>query len=143
MIGVISREFEAEVGFHRGADVGRAGGVNAPTAVLVLVLDDPVGGFLEAGGVAGPEQRVEENVVGFQRGVGFEFAAPVAIIVLRGEEELAGGTDRGTDSISQTLDLAKAKLWSGTYSCVRGGFIHQLICSIIHHSPRLKWRFSL
>ena len=92
-----SGELESEVRFHSGADVRRAALVDAPSAVFVLVAENPVAAFLETLLIAGSEQRVQQDVVGFERGVGFEFAAPVAIFVLLGEQIFLRGGDRGSD----------------------------------------------
>ena len=78
------------------------------------MLNNPVGGLLEALGIAGAEQSVQQNVIGLERGVGFQFAAPVAILVLRGEKKLAGGAHGGGYTAGQTVDLAEAKLWCGS-----------------------------
>src|SRR5712671_2616456 len=94
------------------------------------MLNNPVCGFLEALLITGSEQGVQQNVIRLQGGVGFEFAAPIASLVPRGEKKLARGTDRDADSISQTLDLAEAKLWSGTQNCVRGVFVHTVRGSV-------------
>ena len=98
MIGFVSGQLQAEVGFDRGADVRGTGGVDAPAAVFVLVAHDPVGGFLKAVGIAGAEQRVQQNVIGFERGIGFEFAAPVAFFVLLRKKKFASGGDGGADT---------------------------------------------
>jgi hypothetical protein len=77
------------------------------------MLDNPVRGFLEALGVAGSEQGVEQNVIRLEGGVGFEFAAPVAILVLCGEEKFAGGAHGGGYAAGQSVDSAKTKLRLG------------------------------
>ena len=46
----------------------------------------PAARLLQRSGIARPQQRVHQDVFGFQRGVGFEFAAPVAFFVLNGEK---------------------------------------------------------
>ena len=62
-------------------------------AVFVLVTDDVVAALLETLLIAGSEKRVQQDVIGFQRGVGFEFAAPVAFIVLLGKQAAACAID--------------------------------------------------
>jgi hypothetical protein len=73
-------------------------------------LENPVAALLEAHRIAGAEQRVQQNVVGFEGGVGFQFAAPVAVFVLLGEKNFARAIDCGCDPAGQVIDLAKAKL---------------------------------
>src|SRR5579872_1588202 len=113
MIGAIAGEFEAEVSLDRGADIRRSGFVDTPSAIIVLMANDPVGRLLKALGIAGAQQSVEQNVIGFEGSVGFEFAAPVAFVVERREKKLAGSANGGTDAGSETVDFAEAQLGSG------------------------------
>ena len=114
MIGGVSGELQAEISLDRGADVGRASDVDTPTAIFILMADNPVGGALKPLGVAGAEQGVEQNVIGFKRGIGFEFAAPVAIVVLGGEKKLASGGDGGADTAEEAVDFTETKLRRGS-----------------------------
>jgi hypothetical protein len=82
MIGCVSGKFQTEIGLYRRADVRRSVSEDAPTAVFVLVAQNPVGRFLEALLIACSEQRVQQNVIRFKSRVGFELAAPVAVFVL-------------------------------------------------------------
>ena len=77
------------------------------------MLDNPVGCLLEALGFTSAEQRVQQNVIRLERSVGFQFPAPIAILVLCGEQKLARGAHRGGYTAGQSVDLAKAKLWCG------------------------------
>src|SRR5580700_3599808 len=110
MIRLVSRELQSEIRLHRGADVRWTGGIDTPATVFVLMLNNPVRGFLEALGVARSEQRVQQNVIRLQGGVGFQFPAPIAIFMLGGEEKLAGGAHGGGYAAGQPVDLAKTKL---------------------------------
>jgi hypothetical protein len=56
---------------------------------------------------------VEQNVIGLEGGVGFEFAAPVSLVVLLREKKLAGIIDGAGDTAEQAVNFAKAQLWSG------------------------------
>ena len=70
MVRVVSGQLQAEVGFHRGANVGGAGSVNAPASILVLVLQNVICRLGKTTRVPSAEKRVQQNVVGFQRGIG-------------------------------------------------------------------------
>src|SRR5580658_6689201 len=104
------------------------------------MADNPVRSLAEALGVARTEESVEENVIGLEGGVGFEFAAPIAFVVLRGKEEFAGGTDGGGNTAEQAVDLAKTKLWCGIQVCVGGVgvCIHQFTAPLIYGSVNLR-----
>ena len=54
MVGLVSRELEAEIGFHRRADVRRAAVVDGPAAVFILMAEDVVRALLEASGLPVP-----------------------------------------------------------------------------------------
>ncbi len=58
-------------------------------------------GFLETLGRTGAEQGVQQDVVGLESGVGFEFATPVAFFVLLREEKFAGRIDANRDPAAQ------------------------------------------
>jgi len=77
------------------------------------MAQDVVGTLLETFLVAGSEQDVKQDVIGFERGVGFELASPVAIFVLLGEKPFAGAVDGGRDAVRKIFDFAEAQLRSG------------------------------
>ena len=57
---------------------------------------DLVGALLRALRVFRAQQPVQQDVIGFKRGVGAQFAAPVPFFgVLQREQVLARGVDRG------------------------------------------------
>ncbi len=62
--------------------------VNRPAAVFVLMAQDFLRALLEAALVARAENGVQKNVIGFQRSVGFQFAAPPAVFMLPGKQKL-------------------------------------------------------
>ncbi len=46
----------------------------------------------------GAQQAVQQDVVGFQRGIGAQFSAPIPFLgVLQREQVFARGVDRGSD----------------------------------------------
>jgi hypothetical protein len=96
MVGIVSSQLQTEICLYRGTDVRGTCGVNTPAAILILMLNNPIRGLLKARGIARSQQRVEQNVIRLEGGIRFEFSAPIAFVVLRGEEELAGGLRRGS-----------------------------------------------
>ena len=91
-------EFQSEIGFCRGADVGRAFGEDGKAAVGVLPGENGVDGaadLLRVGGspdavARGGQPQQEQEPVTFQSGVRGEVAPPEAIAMLEGEEVLRG-----------------------------------------------------
>jgi hypothetical protein len=92
MIRSVSRQLQREIGFYRGANGRRPGRVSIPTTIFTLMLDNPVRRLAEALGVARPKQRMQQNVIGLERGIGFQFAAPISTFVLGREKKAAGGS---------------------------------------------------
>ena len=77
------------------------------------MLDDPVRGALEALGITGSEKGVEQNVIRLEGGIGFEFAAPIAVLVLILEKILTGRFDGRGNAAEQAIDFAEVKLRCG------------------------------
>ncbi len=71
MVGPVAAELEGKIGLDRGADVGRPAVIDGPAAIVVLVAGDLADGLGEALFVARAQHCVQEDVIGFQRGVGF------------------------------------------------------------------------
>ena len=91
MVRLEACQLQPEVGLYRGRDVRWPGRINTPAAICVLVIENVTRRLLEPLRRARTEQGVQQDVVGFEGSVGFEFATPVALIVLLREEEFAGG----------------------------------------------------
>jgi len=68
------------------------------------------GRFLETLPLCRAEQGVQQDVVGFESGVGFEFAAPVTFFVLLREEEFACRIDSDCDPAAQVVNLSESHL---------------------------------
>ena len=85
MIGLVTRQLQAEICFDRRADVRRPAVVDRPAAVFILMAENVVGTFPQALLVTGAQKSVHQDVIGFERGVGFKFAAPIAILMLPGK----------------------------------------------------------
>src|SRR3984957_20114459 len=114
MLRRISRQLQPKVGLHRCADIRRAGGIDVPSAVLVLMPQNPVRRLLKAFLVPRPEQSVQQNVVRLQRGIRLELPAPVALFMLLREKIFSRGRNRRAHTRAQSLNFAKAKLWVRT-----------------------------
>src|SRR3984957_6517173 len=87
--------------------------------------DNPIRRLLEAFRIACAQKSVEEDVIRLERSVGFEFAAPITFLVLRGEKNLAGAADGSGYTAEQAIDLAETKLWRGSQISVGGVCVHQ------------------
>ncbi len=88
IVGADAHELGREVALDGERDVAGTAGIDAPAAVFVLVAHHLGEGALEAAGIAALEQRVQKDVVGFEHGIGFELAAPVAVRMLLREKVL-------------------------------------------------------
>src|SRR5579864_717370 len=113
MLRLVSGELEAEIGLDRGADVRWAAVEDGPAAVFILAAQDVVRAFLEALLSSGAEERVHQDVIGLESGVGFEFAAPVAVLVLLTEQPLARAVDGGGRTAGKVVNFSETELRSG------------------------------
>src|SRR5690242_15759959 len=78
----ISGELQTEIGFYRRADVRRTAVVNRPSSVVVLMANDLPRSLLQSHLIARSQKRVQQDVIGFKCGIGFELAAPEAFRIL-------------------------------------------------------------
>ena len=85
-------------------------GVDAPSAVFVLMLQNVARGLRHALRIARAQKHVQQDVIGFERGIGFQFAAPVAFFVLLGEQAVARAVDGGRHTADQIINLSEAQL---------------------------------
>ncbi len=110
MIGRESGQLQPEVGFHRSADVRRPAGIDAPAAVFILVVQDVRAALSKRSWLPVPSSSMQQDVIGLQAGIGFQFSAPVAIFVLLREKIFARRIDRDRDPASQVVDLSESHL---------------------------------
>src|SRR4029077_9190205 len=82
ILGAVTGEFQAKIRLHGSADIRWATVIDAPSAVLVLMLQDIARGFRETPRVHVAQHGVQDDVIGFESGIRFELTTPVAIIVL-------------------------------------------------------------
>src|SRR6185312_15372269 len=121
IIGPVSGELEPEIGLYRGADIRGAAVIDGPAAVLVLMAENLPRRLLKALFIARSQQRMQENVIGFEGGVGFEFAAPEAFRLLAGKKKSARAIHCGSYAAGDVVDFSKDHLHWAT-----GGFVHSL-----------------
>ena len=110
MIGGIARQLQPEIAFDRGADIGWAAEVDTPSAVLVLLLQNVARSFRHALRIAGAQQHVQDDVVGFERGIGFQLAAPVTLFVLLGKEAVAGAVNGRSHPADEIINFSETHL---------------------------------
>ena len=94
VLGQPAHQLEGEICFDGSADIGGAAGEDTPAAVFILLAQNFLDRALHLALVAGTQQRMHHDVVGFERAVRFQLAAPVPIGMLLGKEEIAGPPNR-------------------------------------------------
>src|SRR5215469_12733042 len=127
MVNLETRQLQSEICFYRGADVGGSTVVNRPAAVFVLVSQNLIGALLEALLITGPQERMHQNVIGFETAVGFELAAPVAIFVLLREQPFAGSVDGRGYTTRKVVNFPEAKLQRRGRRHCRRRIFHKLV----------------
>ena len=85
-VGIVAGQLEREVGLDRGADVAGPAGVLGPETLLALLGAEVAGDAVPLLAIADPEVVGEQQVLGGDRGVGFELAPPEAGWVLVGQQ---------------------------------------------------------
>ena len=78
------------------------------------MLQNPVRRLLKPFLVPGSKQRMQEDVIRLERSIGFEFAAPVAVLVLLRKKKFPRSRDRRAHARAQFLNFSEAKLWVRT-----------------------------
>ncbi len=105
--GADAGQLESAVGFHRGADIGGPSGVDIKAAIGQLALEDGAGGLLDAhrgGRIPGVvfglvQEKLQQDVVGFEGGVGGQLAAPETLGRLLGKQGFGRALKRGGDLV--------------------------------------------
>src|SRR5947207_2229927 len=67
-------------------------------------------GALLAIKVLGAEKGVNQNVVGFESGIGLEFAAPITVLVLSGEQVTSRRVNGGGDAAHHVVNFSEKHL---------------------------------
>src|SRR5436305_6991393 len=107
MIGFVTHQLQAEVSFDRRADVRWPAVINRPAAVFILIAKNVVSALLIALGITGTEQSVQQNVVGFERGIGFKFPAPIAVLVLLRKQAITARANRCSYAAGEILNFSE------------------------------------
>ena len=110
VIGGIARQLQSEIAFDRSADIGWAAEVDTPSAIFVLLLQNVARSFRHALRTAGAQKNVQDDVVGFERGIGFQFAAPVTIFVLLGKQAVAGAVNGRGHPADEIINFSETHL---------------------------------
>ena len=95
--------------------------INAPTAVRVLMLHDVERRFRHTLGITRSQKHVQNDVVSFERGIGFEFTAPVAFFVLLGEQTIACAINGRCHPDGQIINFSETHVWHGRGHTEGGG----------------------
>src|SRR5215469_2499600 len=130
MVRLVASKLQPEIRLHGGADIRGPAGIDAPAAIGVLVLQDVARGFFEALLVDRAQQGVQDHVVGFERGVGFELATPIAVVVLPGEQKAAGCVGRSSDPAGYVIDFSESELGRGGGRKSGEGLVHRVLSSV-------------
>ena len=110
MIRRVSRQLQAEVSFHRSADIRRAGSVDAPPSIVVLMLQNVISRLRKTLLIASTEKSVQQNVIRLKGGVSFQLAAPVAAFVLLRKQSLTSSVDTCRHAARKIIYLSEMQL---------------------------------
>ena len=89
----VSGQLECHVGLDGRVQFRRAARVNIPSAVRPLPAADIIRQHGSPAMIQFPQNLQEEEIVGFQRGVGLQLADPVSLRRLQGEQVVYGFLD--------------------------------------------------
>ena len=101
--------------------------VDPPSAVFVLVFQDVARGLGQALGIARAQQNMQHDVIGFERGIGFQFATPVAFFVLLGKQAVARAVNGRSHPADQIINFSEAHL-RHSRGGRQGGGMSSIIC---------------
>ena len=74
------------------------------------MAQNPVRRLLKALLIPRPQQRVQQNVIRLERGIGFELAAPVPFLMLLRKQKLPRRRDRRAHALPSSSIFPKAQL---------------------------------
>ena len=89
----------------------RAAVIGRPASVFILVLQDVTRGLVESRLIDGAEQRMQQDVVGLEGGIGFELAAPLGVFLSLRKQVPARSLYRSRYPADKIIDLPEAQLW--------------------------------
>src|ERR1700678_1460646 len=105
-----AHELQREVSLDAERDIRRAVRRDAPPTVFILMAHNLVGGALHPAAIARAEQSVDEDVVGLEHAVSFEFAAPVAVGMLQAKQPILRALDALGNVVEAEVHPAIARL---------------------------------
>ena len=116
-----AHQLQRQVRLHAQRDIRRPAGIDAPTAIFVLVSKNLVDRPLHAAAIARAQQHVHKDVVGLEHGVGFEFATPVALRMLQPEQPILGFLNAGNNVVEAKIQAAETRLRGRFRACLGYG----------------------
>src|SRR5438067_575735 len=110
MLSFVPGQLEPKVSLDRCADVRRSAFIDRPSTIFVLAIQDIPSRLLNTRGIARGQERVQQDVVGLERGIGAQFTAPISFLILN-REQISTGTVHGDGHTGlQIVNLAKQHL---------------------------------
>ena len=88
-----SHQLGRGIALDRERDIARPAGIDAPTAVLVLVAHHLGKSALQPARIAAFQLRMQIDVICLEHRIGFQFPAPIPVGMLLREQELARAHD--------------------------------------------------
>jgi len=115
--------------------------INSPSAILVLMGENIARGFRQTTGIARAQQDVKDYVIGFQSGISFQFAAPVAFFVLVLKQAVTGSVDSCGHPADQVINFSETHLRNRRGGRRGGGVFHKftVVTLLPPRWERLRW----
>src|SRR5258708_1900833 len=110
MVGLVAHDLKRKIGFDRCADIRRSTGIDWPAAIVILVANNLGHRALHAAAVSCTKQSVNDDVIGFECGIGFELAAPVPIFMLLRKQVVARALHAVGNTSEHVLNLSEEHL---------------------------------
>lgn len=104
-------QLERGVSFDAGAGIGWTAGIDVESAAGKLAVENGAGGFADAGeggripaGAGwGVQPELQEDVIGFEGGVGEQVAAPESLRLLQADKRVPGADETGRAGLGHGL----------------------------------------
>ena len=103
----IASQFQSEIRFARRIQLGRPARIDGPAAIGELPAAHVICQLGNALGISLAQNVQVIDVVGFERGVCFEFALPVSFLCLNGKEVIRAALNRFFQARSPLLLLPR------------------------------------
>ncbi len=120
--GSTPEHFERNVGFDRGAQIGRPVVVERPRTVAALMVQHVRDRALANSSSGKPKKAIEQHLLGRHRDVGLEFARPPALGGLLAQEPVDVARNAVSRTASSSDMTAREQRLSGQIAAADGGF---------------------